>query len=387
MGRMEKIMNIKLIQLKIPFKNKFSHANHSREISENALAILTDENDLEAFGESCPREYVTGETFDSISNFINSKEILIFIELKSVDEIEEFKKKNVEIISLNPAGFCCVEMALLNYFSLLKSTTIEKLLNIKNKNNFKPNFKITTMVIGLEAFEEFEKKIKKYFIMGYIHFKIKIKSDANFLKILKYNLNRPIVKWILQIGGTFRLDGNNCFKDSTEVINYCHDLEDLIVAIEEPLFKNDYSSLAYLLDNFRIPIIVDDSFVLLKDLDAILNKLINIKNSSKLILNIRISKNGGILNCLEIIKICEKLKIRYIIGSQVGETSLLTRAALCVINMASYKPLYFEGGFSKHLLTHDPFFPNLSLSFFGKIKNYNKVVKKIAFGLKYNSME
>lgn len=44
---------------------------------------------------------------------------------------------------------------------------------------------------------------------------------------------------------------------------------------------------------------------------------------------------------------------RVIIGAQVGESSLLTRAAILVVNALSQKPLAQEGAYGTNLLAHD----------------------------------
>ena len=69
--------------------------------------------------------------------------------------------------------------------------------------------------------------------------------------------------------------------------------------------------------------------------------------------NIRISKMGGVVRALDIAEQCRKLGLRFIVGSQVGETSLLTRAALCVAHGYRDCVLAQEGAFGTYLLEHD----------------------------------
>jgi L-alanine-DL-glutamate epimerase-like enolase superfamily enzyme len=62
---------------------------------------------------------------------------------------------------------------------------------------------------------------------------------------------------------------------------------------------------------------------------------------------------GGILRSLAVAEQAKELGISIIIGAQVGETSVLTRAALTVAN--SYRDILLaqEGAFGTHLLEHD----------------------------------
>lgn len=99
---------------------------------------------------------------------------------------------------------------------------------------------------------------------------------------------------------------------------------------------------------FKIPIILDESFLRLDQFVAIQDD-----PTSTWIINIRVSKMGGILRSLAVAEQAKELGIPIIIGAQVGETSVLTRAALTVAN--SYRDILIvqEGAFGTHLLQRD----------------------------------
>ena len=62
---------------------------------------------------------------------------------------------------------------------------------------------------------------------------------------------------------------------------------------------------------------------------------------------------GGILRSLSIAQRAKQLNIPIVIGAQVGETSLLTRAALTIANQFRSNLLAQEGGFGTYLLARD----------------------------------
>ena len=62
---------------------------------------------------------------------------------------------------------------------------------------------------------------------------------------------------------------------------------------------------------------------------------------------------GGILRSVEIAKLCRTEGLKFIIGAQVGETSLLTRSALLLANNYRNCVLSQEGAFGTYLLRHD----------------------------------
>ena len=62
---------------------------------------------------------------------------------------------------------------------------------------------------------------------------------------------------------------------------------------------------------------------------------------------------GGLIRSLNIVEKARKLGIGLIIGAQVGETSLLTRAGLVVANVARDILVAQEGAFGTYLLEQD----------------------------------
>ena len=72
---------------------------------------------------------------------------------------------------------------------------------------------------------------------------------------------------------------------------------------------------------------------------------------------------GGILRSLSIAEKAKQAGIPVIIGAQVGETSILTRAALTIANVYRDNLLAQEGAFGTRLLERDLIEPPLM---FGK---------------------
>jgi hypothetical protein len=68
---------------------------------------------------------------------------------------------------------------------------------------------------------------------------------------------------------------------------------------------------------------------------------------------------GGILRSFDVVSAARERGIDLIVGAQVGETSLLTRAALAVASAAKDRVIAQEGAFGTHLLQHDVIDPPL----------------------------
>jgi L-alanine-DL-glutamate epimerase-like enolase superfamily enzyme len=119
------------------------------------------------------------------------------------------------------------------------------------------------------------------------------------------------------------------------------------LGVEEPLAHGDFEGMKKFSNSTNTPIILDESFLRYEHFN-------HIESSPKnWLINLRISKMGGILRSIEIANQAENLGLPLIIGAQVGETSILSRAALSIAN--HYRDLVTaqEGAFGTYLLEKD----------------------------------
>ena len=63
---MSKIVSFEVSTVEIPMRMSVEHALAKRVTARNILVEVRDEDGHSGWGESCPREYVTGETIDSV---------------------------------------------------------------------------------------------------------------------------------------------------------------------------------------------------------------------------------------------------------------------------------------------------------------------------------
>jgi L-alanine-DL-glutamate epimerase-like enolase superfamily enzyme len=94
-------------------------------------------------------------------------------------------------------------------------------------------------------------------------------------------------------------------------------------------------------------IILDESLLRAGQLDRLSG------SEDRWIVNLRVSKMGGLLRSLELVREMRQRGLRAIFGAHVGETSLLTRAALTVAHNARDILVAQEGAFGTHLLAAD----------------------------------
>ena len=331
------IKDIQIKELKIPFKVNFKHSSADRKVTQSILVTITSNNNVIGVGESCPREYVTGESVQSAIQFIQSIEHDI-IQLNSFEKLEAWVENNVALIDDNPSAWCAVELALLDLIGREKGCTLEELLSISPLHS---DYHYTA-ILGVSNFQTFQKQWHQYSKMQFTDYKIKLSGViAEDLQKLEYiNQNRmPNLR--------LRMDANNLWDSSIQGVSYLKNIQSNIFAIEEPLSPFDFKGMVELAQETNIKIILDESFLNIshfKYLDS---------SPSNFIINLRISKMGGLLRSLSIIQGASRRKIPIIIGAQVGETSILTRAALAAATYAGDALLAQEGAFGTLLLEHD----------------------------------
>ncbi len=330
-------MKLTIQNLEIPFKHVFAHATATRACTETILVKADSENGIVGVGEGCPRKYVTGETIHTAIHFF-TKYCETWEEFENVGDLEAWMAENSQTIDENPASWCAVELALFDCWGQENRQSIESLLNFQELTG---QFQYSA-VLGTENMASFEKQARQFSALDFFDFKVKVTGNLEKDRIkIEFLNDLPINN--LRI----RLDANNLWKTSNEAVTYLRDLNYSLFAIEEPLQVGDYDGCHQINQQLGLPIILDESFLRFEQFKDLAT------DSQDWIINVRISKMGGILRSLKIAEHAKTKGIPIILGAQVGETSILTRAALTVVNQHRENLLAQEGAFGTYLLEHD----------------------------------
>lgn len=197
-------------------------------------------------------------------------------------------------------------------------------------------------VLGGEKFSSFEKQLRQYLAAGFIDFKLKVMGDLD--------ADRERVAALTAAGTPglrVRLDANNRWHRVDEACEYIQSLQGSFTALEEPLRVGDYEGCRALSRHCGVPIILDESFVNVGQFPLIEGE------PSLWILNIRVSKMGGLLRACTVAVRAKAAGIPIVVGAQVGETSILTRVALVVADRYRDILIAQEGAVGTHLLEYD----------------------------------
>jgi L-alanine-DL-glutamate epimerase-like enolase superfamily enzyme len=330
--------SIKSYALTIPFTSVFKHASASRTATQSLWIEARTRDGAVGFGEGCPREYVTAEDLTSSATFVARYSKTWMRDISDLAGLREWAAAHRADIDSNPAAWSAVELALLDLMAKETNQTVESMLGLAALTG---SFQYSA-VLGDSSDLQFDARLARYLTAGFSDFKIKLSGEAT------RDLAKVRSLCVAGIPPTrVRADANNLWSDAEQAIAHLAELDYAFLAIEEPLRAGDYVGMAKIAMALNTAIILDESMLRvaqLRNLDL---------PSVRWILNLRVSKMGGLLRSLELLDLARGQGLQVIVGAHVGETSLLTRSALTVASTASDMLIAQEGAFGTQLLSCD----------------------------------
>lgn len=331
------ISRLETFTFEVPFKRVFKHASASRRHAANIIVAAHSGSGETGYGEGCPRRYVTGETIGGCAAFVQQHADSFCAEVRSLDDLRTWIEAHRDLIDANPAAFCAMEIAALDLLGKANGCNLEQLLRVAPG----PPDVAYSAVLGDMPLPLYRWQLRGYRARGFTDFKVKLSGSVrrDRAKLAPFAGRADVPE-------TVRLDANNLWASPQQCETHLVALPAVAFAIEEPLSAGDVDGCAQVARDSRLKVIGDESIRLIEQITAL-------PEPSRWIANVRVSKMGGVLRSLEFVTAAAKLGIDVIVGCQVGETSLLTRAALGVIAGARDGVAGAEGAFGTHLLRHD----------------------------------
>ena len=344
--------SIDVYRFPAPFKVLFRHASASRSEAANVIVAVRGRDGTTGYGEGCPREYVTGETVESAAAFIEKHKPSLIRQVEDLEGLRAWIRAHGDEIDANPAAFCALEIAVLDLLGKIEQQPIEGLLGISCLSG---TFSYSA-VLGDASLPAYQRQTEQYREMGFRDFKVKVsghaEKDRRKLALLTCN-GDPNLR--------IRLDANNLWRDAAGAIGYLKSLGAHVFAVEEPLQSGDLNGFREVARECAVKVILDESLVRIGQLKAL-------TDPECWIVNLRVSKMGGIIRSLELAQEATRRGVGLIVGAQVGETSILTRASLAVMNEHRQSLVAAEGAFGTLLLEQDLTEPCLTFGPEGALK-------------------
>jgi L-alanine-DL-glutamate epimerase-like enolase superfamily enzyme len=332
------IRRFDLKALAIPFRSTFRHASAERAETASVWVEAVGDGGVSGYGESCPRPYVTGETVDGALMFLAQHEEAVRAEIVDLASLRVWAAAHARELDANPAAWCAIELSIVDLLAKSGDQTVEDFLSLPR---LRGEFRYSA-VLGDAGPDAFQATAERYRRQGFTDFKVKLSGS----------LERDLEKIsVFQRWKTDRLrvrvDANNLWKSADDAIRFLLALEYPLFAVEEPIQPNQYTELASIAEALDCKIVLDESLLRIGQLAHLAD------STPHWLINLRVSKMGGLLRSLSLLEAVRALGIAVIIGAQVGETSLLTRAGLVVAAAARELLVAQEGAFGTFLLERD----------------------------------
>jgi L-Ala-D/L-Glu epimerase len=339
-----RIDSIDARMLEIPFRVAFRHASAERRAMQSVWVEVRSAGNALGLGEGCPREYVTGESVESALGFVARHRDEWRAAIDGVEALRAWVHANRACVDANPAAWSAVELALLDCMGREASLSVEALLGVPALGG---RYRYAA-VIGDAAPATFEAQLGHYVKSGFRDFKIKLSGD--------FDRDRAKVRALAAAGivpGSVRADANNLWQAPPQAIGHLSGLEFPFFAIEEPLRAGDYAGMREMARALHAAMILDESALRVEQLEVVS------EDARHWIVNLRISKMGGLIRSIDVARKAKVLGLRLIVGAHVGETSVLTRAGLTIATFAREMLVSQEGAFGTHLLERDVVTPSI----------------------------
>ncbi len=344
----------------IPMRS-FKHAAAERSSAEAILVHVGFADGTDGWGETLPRPYVTGETLESViddlTNIIWPRWAGVEMPSDPAAEIAE-PIHNGRCINAAIAAFDLATLGrLAEDFDRLDG---EALAPLTGRAQVRRTIDARVSgVIGINTRRKVKRKFQLMKWIGIEDYKLKLsgdeQADASLIQIAHQQLGRLLSKR----HATLRVDVNGGWPAEAVVERVAAMKAWGVCAVEQPTYCSADKLLTVARD-CALPLIADESLLTAADGDILAAE------PEKIWWNIRISKNGGMVNTLKLARQAAGCGAPFILGCMVGETGLLSGAQRRFLQLGA-GPRFIEGNYGTFLLKDDLTDPRLRFGYGGRI--------------------
>jgi L-alanine-DL-glutamate epimerase-like enolase superfamily enzyme len=354
---MTRIEAFELFAVDLPFRRPFEHAAASRVASDSIFLKCITESGAVGFGETLPRDYVTGETREQAFLLLKEKVLprLVGMAFESVADVRSFLqrcdgKAPPEWVSPRTpqiAAWAAVDLGLLDAVGREFNEPIRS----GGRVRVDPAFRYSAVLSAGRGLS-FLTSLLRIRLLGFRNAKLKVAGKGAIP-------SARLARLVLGRSSDLRVDANMAW-EVTEAASIMRSLSRYgIHFFEQPVRADDIEGLAQLVRDTGLEVMVDEGVTDRDSLETL------IARRACTAVNIRISKCGGLVasfnRCLR--ALAEGLTLQ--VGCQVGESSLLSAAQVILLSgLQGVK--YGEGCFGRYLLREDPVTPLMQFGYGGR---------------------
>jgi L-Ala-D/L-Glu epimerase len=360
--------SIDLYHVLVPLRKPIRHASFERAASDNLVVRVTLGDGTVGHGEGIPRPYVTGETIDSTFASLSCFDLPRLLGEPSdlaglVRRLESFSLPEADADPRGMAGNaarCALELALLDVYSRREGRSVGDAVRMVGSARellhpeprpVRYSGAITAETTRKEIISAW--KMKLY---GFHQVKVKVgvpeQDDPARLARLRLILGRRM---------DIRIDANEAWSVDEVVDRVATLVRFRPSALEQPLPHGQVEALADLRARLGVPVMLDESLCGFPDaVHAVERKTADI-------LNVRLSKCGGIIPTLKIMEFANRSGLGIQLGCHPGESGLLSAAGrhlACQVRGIRY----LEGSYDRHVLADNLIAEDITFRYGGRAR-------------------
>ena len=342
-----KIVELTAFHVRIPLRKAIKHASHSRTETDNVLVRCVLDDGTTGFGEGVPRDYVTGETIDSVLALLKASDLPAqFVDCRDFADAVALAER-LQLVPVagddrqcqGNAARCAVELAVLDAYGQGFGSPLTEVTRRLAPDLFTPRdwvrysgaitsakgFKLRLAAWSMRLFRFRQLKVK----VG-----IAGQDDVARLRSIRKRVGSRM---------DLRIDANESWTPPEAIRNILA-LEPVgLTAVEQPVPHADALALKGVRRQIKTPIMLDES--LCSRIDA--ERAVEMEMCD--LFNLRLSKCGGFIPSLRLAQFATKHGLGYQLGCQVGETAVLSAAGRhFAASVADIR--YLEGSYDRHLV-------------------------------------
>ena len=344
------LASFELASVDLPFRVKFKHSAAERQRSESLFLKCVTDAGVMGFGESLPREYVTGESRDGAFELLAERVLprLVGRSFADLGEVETFLGECdgrapadwVDSSTPQGAAWCAVDLALLDAFG----RAFDERPLVDGASSLPPGFRYSGVVSAETGWKK-TLQLLAYRAMGLEHLKLKLSAETSEADVHR-------IRALVGHGMDLRADANMGWTADEALESMRAFAPYGVHSYEQPIAAADLEGQARLVAESGLDVMADESFHTRESLEGL------IEFGAATAVNARISKCGGLVATRNRCREALAAGLWVQMGCQVGESSLLSAAHLRLC-AAVGDVRYAEGCFGKLLLAEDPVAPLL----------------------------
>lgn len=342
-----RLVRCELRIVEIPMRVSVEHALAKRKLARNVLLAAHDETGLVGWGECCPRGYVTGESVESVEAALADELVPRFLgrSFKDMGELVEALSAELPGLPRNRhAAFCALELALLDLagkrFQMSAGEVLGPVL--------RPRARYSAVIAASSPLKAGVLSLVSR-LFGASEIKVKTLAELERNQALL-----RVVRMVAGKGVALRIDANAAW-DAAEAIRQLGLLRSFdLQGCEQPVPGEDFAGMAAVTAAGLVPVVADESLCSHADGERL------VAERGCDVFNLRVSKNGGLLNTARLYRLAMAAGLRCQLGAQVGETGLLSAAGRHVATRLA-DILWCEGSYGWILLRPEIVTPDITV--------------------------